>query len=221
MASFLFLLLLALSFSVLTQIGSNFANDLFDFKQGADTAQRIGPKRAVNSGLLSQREMGLATLAVLALAFFMGLQLMWFGGWVLLPIGIISILCAVWYTAGRYSMAYLGIGEFFVFLFFGLVAIMTTYFVHSGVWLEREFWLASAFGFLATTLLVLNNYRDIEADTRAGSVRLRCVLAVHLPSPYIKIVGLGPGSFGLFWRSSTVILYGQCYPFSLRPKLLS
>ncbi len=110
--------------ALLIQIGCNFANDAFDALKGADTPERLGPQRAVASGLISARAMLLATALVLLLALAVGLWLATFGGWIILVLGVVSLVCAVAYTAGPFPLAYIGLGDLFVFLFFGLVAVI-------------------------------------------------------------------------------------------------
>jgi len=157
-----------LVFALLVQIGTNFANDYFDFIKGADTAERVGPRRAVAAGLVSPRAMLIATALVLGAAFLVGLLLVIEGGWLLLPVGIVSIVCAVAYTGGPYPLGYNGLGDVFVFLFFGLVAVGATFYVQAGL-PGADVWLvAAAVGLLAANLLVANNYRDAETDARAG-----------------------------------------------------
>ncbi len=157
-----------LVFALLVQVGTNFANDYFDFRKGADTAERVGPRRAVAAGLVTPAEMIRATGLVLGLAFLVGLLLVIEGGWLLLPIGLVSIVCAVAYTGGPYPLGYNGLGDLFVFLFFGLVAVCATFYVQAGR-PGLDVWLAgSAIGLLAANILVANNYRDVETDTRAG-----------------------------------------------------
>jgi len=167
---------LCLGFALLVQIGTNFANDYFDFLRGADSPERVGPKRAVAAGLVSPRAMLVATLLVFCAAFVVGLGLVCFGGWGLLPLGVVCIACGLAYTGGPYPLAYNGLGDVFVFLFFGLVAVATTYFVQAGspgldVWLA-----ASAIGLLSTNLLVANNYRDRDGDGRVGKRTLVVIL---------------------------------------------
>ncbi|MBA4138843.1 MAG: 1,4-dihydroxy-2-naphthoate octaprenyltransferase [Opitutus sp.] len=157
-----------LVFALLVQIGTNFANDYFDFWHGADTAERVGPRRAVAAGLISPRTMLGATAAVLALAFAVGLVLVIEGGWLLLPIGVVSILCAIAYTGGPYPLGYNGLGDVFVFIFFGLVAVGVTFFVQVGPPGFDTLLAAAAIGLLAANILVANNYRDVETDARAG-----------------------------------------------------
>src|SRR5258708_4538680 len=110
---------ICLLFALLVQVGTNFANDYFDFGQGADTPARVGPRRAVAAGLIAPRTMLAATWLVLGAAFVVGLLLVREGGWILLPIGIASITCAIAYTGGPFPLGYHGLGDLFVFIFFG------------------------------------------------------------------------------------------------------
>jgi 1,4-dihydroxy-2-naphthoate polyprenyltransferase len=161
-----------LVFALLVQIGTNFANDYFDFVQGADTPARVGPRRAVAAGLISPRAMLTATWIVLGAAFAVGLLLVREGGWVLLPIGVVSIACAIAYTGGPFPLGYNGLGDVFVFVFFGLVAVCTTFFVQTGGVTPDVVSCAAAVGLLAANILVANNYRDVETDARAGKKTL-------------------------------------------------
>ena len=163
---------ICLAFSLLVQIGTNFANDYFDFVQGADTAERVGPRRAVAAGLISPGTMLTATGVVLALAFAIGLLLVRTGGWVLLPVGIVSIVCAITYTGGPFPLGYNGLGDVFVFVFFGLVAVCATFYVQAGYIAPDAVSCAAAVGLLAANILVANNYRDVETDARAGKKTL-------------------------------------------------
>lgn len=155
-------------FALLVQIGTNFANDYYDFIKGADTADRVGPRRAVAAGLVAPATMKRAMIALFAVAFLAGLTLLIYGGWPLLVIGVASIVCGVLYTGGPYPLGYNGLGDVFVFIFFGLVAVTATYFVQAGV-VTTEAWLIGAgIGGLAANILVVNNYRDVETDAKAG-----------------------------------------------------
>ena len=157
-----------LAFALLVQIATNFANDYYDFVKGADTAERVGPRRAVASGLIAPGTMRRAMFITFTAAFAAGLGLLPYGGWPLLVIGIASILSGVAYTGGPYPLGYNGLGDVFVFLFFGLVAVGATYFVQAGM-PGSEVWLAgSAIGLLAANILVTNNLRDADTDVRAG-----------------------------------------------------
>ncbi|MBM3872767.1 MAG: 1,4-dihydroxy-2-naphthoate polyprenyltransferase [Verrucomicrobia bacterium] len=160
--------LACLAFALLVQIATNFANDYYDFVKGADTADRVGPRRAVASGLIMPAVMRRAMIVTFVAAFLAGLALLPYGGWPLLVIGIASILSGIAYTGGPYPLGYHGLGDLFVFLFFGLVAVGATYFVQAGLpgW---KVWVAgAAVGLLAANILVTNNLRDAETDARAG-----------------------------------------------------
>jgi 1,4-dihydroxy-2-naphthoate octaprenyltransferase len=157
-----------LGFALLVQVGTNFANDYYDFVKGADTADRVGPRRAVASGLVAPGVMRAAMITVFAAAFALGLTLLAYGGWPLLVIGVASIACGVAYTGGPYPLAYHGLGDLFVFIFFGLVATGATAFVQTGEWSAAAFVAGAGVGALATNILVANNYRDVETDAKAG-----------------------------------------------------
>lgn len=160
--------LVALTCALLIQIGTNFANDYFDYKKGADTEERIGFERATALGLVSARQMLTATIVTMGLAFLLGLYLVWHAGWVILLIGVLSLLCGVLYTGGPFPLGYNGLGDLFVFLFFGIVAVMGTYYVNALEWSVASFWAALAIGALSTNILVVNNLRDVEQDRPAG-----------------------------------------------------
>ncbi|MBL9186084.1 MAG: 1,4-dihydroxy-2-naphthoate polyprenyltransferase [Opitutaceae bacterium] len=159
---------LCLGFALLVQIGTNFANDYYDFLRGADTAARVGPRRAVAAGLVAPATMRRAMIAVFAAAFLCGLGLLAWGGPWLLAIGIASIVCGVAYTGGPWPLAYVGLGDVFVFLFFGLVAVGGTYFVQAGRLTADALLAGGPIGLLAANILVVNNYRDAETDAVAG-----------------------------------------------------
>jgi 1,4-dihydroxy-2-naphthoate polyprenyltransferase len=169
-----------LGFALLIQIGTNFANDYFDFVKGADTAERVGPRRAVAAGLVAPATMRAATIAVFIAAFLVGLTLLPYGGWPLLVVGVLSILCGVAYTGGPYPLAYHGWGDAFVFVFFGLVAVAATYFVQAGRLVADVWVVAAGIGALATNILVVNNYRDIATDRKAGKHTLAVRLGPRL-----------------------------------------
>ncbi|WP_343075473.1 1,4-dihydroxy-2-naphthoate polyprenyltransferase [Ruficoccus amylovorans] len=160
--------LICLVFALLIQIGTNYANDYFDYRQGADTDKRVGPVRAVASGLVAPQTMWRATMIVLGAAFLIGLSLVFYGGWWLVAVGVLSILCAIAYTGGPYPLGYNGLGDIFVFIFFGLVAVMFTAYVQTGEFSWAAFWAGTGCGLLSVNLLVVNNARDIETDREAG-----------------------------------------------------
>jgi 1,4-dihydroxy-2-naphthoate octaprenyltransferase len=163
---------ICLLFALLVQIGTNYANDYYDFIKGADTPQRVGPRRAVAAGLIAPEVMRVAMWLVFAAAFFIGLLLVHEGGWLLLPIGIVSILCGIAYTGGPWPLGYNGLGDLFVFIFFGLVAVSTTFYVQADYVSPDVTSCAAAIGLLAANILVANNYRDVETDTVAGKKTL-------------------------------------------------
>ncbi len=155
--------------ALLLQVGTNLANDYFDFVHGADTEDRIGPTRAVQAGLLSPRAVRAGTVAVFALAFLGGVYLAWVAGWPLVAIGLASIAAGVGYTAGgRHSLGYLGLGDLFVFVFFGPVAVMGTAYIQLRQWPAAAFWASVPVGCLAVAILVVNNYRDADTDRASG-----------------------------------------------------
>lgn len=159
---------LCLGFAVLVQIGANLANDYYDFVKGADRHDRIGPRRAVASGLVPPGTMRSAMALVFAAAFLVGLGLVAKGGLWLVAVGVVSILCAIAYTGGPFPLGYRGLGDVFVFLFFGVVGVAATSFVQVGR-LTREAVAASIpIGLLAANILLVNNYRDMETDAAAG-----------------------------------------------------
>jgi 1,4-dihydroxy-2-naphthoate octaprenyltransferase len=159
---------LCLAFALLVQIGTNFANDYYDFLRGADTAARVGPRRAVAAGLVAPAVMKRAMIAIFGAAFGAGLGLIAWGGPWLLGIGVASILCGLAYTGGPWPLAYHGLGDVFVFLFFGLVAVGGTYFVQAGQLTTDALLAGVPIGLLAANILVVNNYRDMETDAAAG-----------------------------------------------------
>lgn len=159
---------LCLVFALLVQIGTNFANDYFDFVKGADTAARVGPRRAVAAGLVTPATMKRAMILTFIAAFAAGLGLLFWGGPWLLVIGVTSILCGIAYTGGPYPLAYHGLGDVFVFIFFGLVAVGGTYFVQAGAVTLDTLLAGTAIGVLSANILVVNNYRDVETDAAAG-----------------------------------------------------
>lgn len=160
--------LLCLLFALLIQIGTNFANDYFDYIKGADTEERQGPKRVTASGLVSLKTMKLMTAGVFLLAFGVGLGLIFYGGWGLFIVVILSVLFGYGYTAGPFPLAYLGLGEIFVMIFFGWIAVGCTYWVQAKDINLLVILAGTAVGALSTNLLVVNNHRDVETDIKAN-----------------------------------------------------
>lgn len=167
---------ICLGFAVLIQIGTNFANDYLDGVNGTDTEERIGPRRAVAEGLIAPAMMLRATIAVLALGFCLGLALIPFGGWWLLGVGLASVACAWLYTGGPFPLAYNGLGDVFVVLFFGFVAVGCTFYVQIGELQPDILWLGLGVGLLVNNILVVNNYRDFAEDRKTGKRTLIVLL---------------------------------------------
>lgn len=158
----------ALIIAMLLQIGSNLANDVYDDERGADTAERLGPTRVTQAGLLSRAQVKAGMKAVLALAFVLGLYLTWVRGPLVLVLGVAAIAAAVAYTGGPWPLGYHGLGEVFVFLFFGVLAVVGTYWVQTGTTSAAAWLMSVPVGLLITGILVVNNLRDIEQDRVAG-----------------------------------------------------
>jgi 1,4-dihydroxy-2-naphthoate octaprenyltransferase len=164
--------LAALVGSVFIQIGTNLANDYSDAKRGADTADRLGPVRVTASGLAAPRRVLYATWIAFAVSVICGIYLATVAGAVIIAVGIVSILAGVLYTGGPRPYGYAGLGELFVFLFFGLVAVNGSYYVQLEDLDVLPIGLSIGVGALATAILVVNNVRDIATDQRAGKLTL-------------------------------------------------
>ncbi|MEZ4458242.1 MAG: 1,4-dihydroxy-2-naphthoate polyprenyltransferase [bacterium] len=160
--------LAALIGALLIQIGTNLANDYFDFKKGADTEERLGPLRVTQAGLISESAVRNAMIATFAAAALVGTYLVFVGGWPILVIGVLSILSGVAYTGGPFPLGYNGLGDVFVFIFFGLVAVNGTYWVQALDWSSVALLASVPVGLLSVAILIVNNYRDIDTDVKAG-----------------------------------------------------
>ena len=166
----------ALLGAMLIQIGTNLSNDYSDARRGADSEDRLGPVRVTAGGLVPPRQVLVATYTTFALAVPCGIYLIAVAGWLLLAVGAASILAGVLYTGGPRPYGYEGLGELFVFLFFGIVAVAGSYYVQRRSLPWEAFVLAVPVGLLIAAILVVNNVRDIESDRRAG----KRTLAVRL-----------------------------------------
>jgi len=229
----------ALIGALLIQIGTNLANDYYDFLRGGDTEERIGPVRVTQAGLIAPTAVKRAMVLVLGLAVLVGAYLVAVGGWPILVIGVASVACAVLYTGGPYPLAYHGLGDLFVFVFFGLVAVGGTYWVQARAWPPDALLAGAALGSLSTALLVVNNLRDIDTDAKAGkrtlAVRLGpagtkveyvalLLVAAVVPPVGVTLLGWPPAALGallvapLCWSPlRTVLDYGD--PRELIPAL--
>jgi len=158
----------ALVAALLIQIGTNLANDYFDFRKGADTAERLGPVRITQSGLVPPETVKRAAMLTFGLAASIGVYLTLVGGLPILVIGLLSIAAGVLYTGGPWPLAYHGLGDVTVFIFFGLVAVVGTTFLHTGLVTSSAIANALPVAALVTAILVVNNLRDIATDRVAG-----------------------------------------------------
>ncbi len=168
--------LAALVGATLIQIATNLANDYYDFVRGGDTEERVGPTRVTQAGILRPEVVKRGMVVVLALALLVGLYLIAVGGWPIAVIGFLSLVCAVAYTGGPFPLAYHGLGDVFVMIFFGFLAVGGTYWVQALELPGHVLLAGGAIGALNTAILVVNNLRDIETDARAG----KRTLAVRL-----------------------------------------
>ncbi len=169
-------LLAILLAALLIQVGTNLYNDAGDALRGADGPERLGPQRAVASGWLTVASVQRAAHFSFAVAILVGGYLVLLGGWPILLLGLLSVVAGVAYTGGRTPIAYTFLGELFVFLFFGVAAVVGTVWILSAQWSDSALWSGSAVGLIAAAVLVVNNYRDIDTDEPVG----KRTLAVHL-----------------------------------------
>ena len=158
------------------QVAANFTNDLSDARKGADNEARIGPQRAVASGILSERAMSIGTWVSFGVATLAGVYLLTIAGWVIVAVGVASILATLGYVGGPKPYGYRGLGEVFVFVFFGLVATVVSRYVYDRAAPLDAWLLAIPLGFLVTAILVANNVRDIDTDRTAGKRTLAVMM---------------------------------------------
>ena len=196
----------ALLASLLIQIGTNYVNDVFDFLKGADK-NRKGPTRATQSGMVTPRQMFIAIAIVFGLAMLLGVYLISVGGWPILMIGLASILAGIAYTAGPFPLAYNGLGDLFAFLFFGVVAVVGTYYTQTLHFSGLAFGISIPVACLVTAIIVVNNCRDIETDrvvnkhtlaVMMGDILTRYYFAGLIGIAYGVVTGLGL-QYSLWW----------------------
>jgi len=161
-------LLVALLAAMLIQIGTNLHNDVSDFERGADNAERVGPARATASGWLAPGAVRRAAFTCFGLAVLLGIYLVWHGGWPIFLLGLCSIAAGLAYTGGPRPIAYSALGELFVWLFFGLGAVMGSYYLQTLQLDWSAFVAASMVGLFAAAVIVVNNYRDLDSDRKIG-----------------------------------------------------
>ncbi len=175
--------LVCLFTALLLQIGSNLANDVFDFERGTDTEERLGPTRVTQAGMLTPRQVKIGMAVVFAFAALLGLYLAWLGGWVIIILGIAAIISAIAYTGGPFPIGYYGLGDIFVFIFFGLASVAGTYYIQAGFVTPAVWWMTIPPGLIVTAILVVNNLRDLENDRKTG----KHTLAVRLGEKGTKV----------------------------------
>ena len=185
------------------QIGTNLVNDVADFEKGADTAERLGPVRVTQSGLLHGRHVMLAAAAWFGLAALLGVPLVQAGGVPILVIGLLSLVAGYAYTTGPFPLAYLGLGELFVMIFFGLAAVkgMAYVLAGQGLWPWAEL-AALQVGLQSATLLAVNNFRDMDGDRRAGKRTLAARFGVSFARAEIAVLVALPFAAGAGWLSA-------------------
>lgn len=188
--------LIALACAVLIQIGTNFANDYFDYEKGADTEERMGPLRVTQSGMVPPTTMKWATAVIFFFACVGGAILTWRGGWPIAVVGLLCILSGLLYTGGPYPLGYLGLGDLFVLIFFGPVAVGGTYYVQALQLNTTVLVAGMGPGLLITAILTVNNLRDIEVDRKAG----KRTLAVRFGKTFTR------------WEYAFLVLVGISIP---------
>ncbi|HVM71997.1 MAG TPA: 1,4-dihydroxy-2-naphthoate polyprenyltransferase [Anaerolineales bacterium] len=205
--------LAALAVALLLQIGSNLANDVFDYERGADSARSHGPLRVTQSGLLRPAQVKAGMICVFVLAGLIGLYLAFVAGWIVLLIGLTAILSAIAYTGGPFPLGYYGLGDLFVFLFFGLACVAGTYFVQAGRVSPAAWAMSLPVGLIVVGILVVNNLRDLATDEQAGKHTLAvllgerfakgeylaCLLVAFLCLPVFCALGMLPWTALLAW----------------------
>ena len=191
---------LTLLAAMLIQIGTNLLNDVGDFERGADGSDRLGPQRATAMGWLSARQVRRAGLGALATAFLLGIVLAFAGGWPIVVLGLGALLCGWAYTAGPWPIAYSAFGEVFVWVFFGLAAVLGTYFLQAGTLSSAAWLMGHMMGAFASAVMLVNNTRDAATDARVGkrtlAVRLglggsRALYASCLALPFLLLPWVG------------------------------
>lgn len=194
--------LAALIAALLIQIGTNLANDYFDYVQGADIAGRKGPTRVAQSGLIPLSNLRAGVALTFALAALVGIYLVYLGGWPILIVGVASLASALGYTAGPFPLGYHGLGDLFVFAFFGLAAVCGTYYVQALSLSPIVFLGAIPVGALTTAILVVNNLRDIDTDRSTGKRTLAVMSGPHATRlEYLLLLVLAYSSPLLLWAS--------------------
>jgi 1,4-dihydroxy-2-naphthoate octaprenyltransferase len=181
------------------QIGTNFINDAIDFAKGADTETRTGPQRATQSGWLTSKQVMNGGFACFLIALVLGIPLVVHGGWPIVAIGLVSLALGYAYTGGPFPLAYVGLGDLFVILFFGLVAVMGTFFLHTGLVTVGATVAGLQVGCLATVLIAVNNMRDAPQDALVGKRTLAVRLGLQFSRFEIFFLIVFPYLLGVYW----------------------
>lgn len=199
--------LLCLAFALLAQIASNTANEYFDYLKGTDKPGRVGPRRGVTEGDIKPDTLRNVTFGLLAIAGVVGCCLIPYGGWWLLPVGIVIVLAALAYSTGPYPLSYHGLGELTVFIFFGLVPVNLTYYVMALRFDPLVILFSIAIGLMGVNVLLVNNYRDMEDDLEAGKRTSVVIFGRKLAAfAYLLNGYLGMAILAAFW---VMILVGK------------
>ena len=177
--------------ALLIQIGTNLTNDLFDFQKGADTGGRLGPVRVVQAGLLSQKQVAAGSALSFGLAILLGLYLVKVGGWPIVAIGLAAVASGIAYTGGPWPLGYHGLGDVFVFIFFGVIAVVGTFYLQSGDVTGAALTASLPVAMLVTAILVVNNLRDIDTDRAAGKLTLAVRFGREVTQLQYSILVLG------------------------------
>lgn len=190
---------LALLASFFIQIGTNLVNDAIDFKKGADTEKRIGPQRVTQAGIFSHKTVLLMGSAFFAAAVLCGVPLVIEGGAPIFWIGVASVVCGYIYTAGPFPLAYTGMGDIFVVLFFGLIAVGGLVYLHTGEWLQAAWIAGLVVGLHCTVLIAVNNLRDVNGDVLVNKKTLPVRFGVLFGRVEITLLAYLPFALGMYW----------------------
>lgn len=205
--------------SIFIQLLTNFYNEIYDFQKGADTADRLGPKRAIASGTISSKSMWIVSILLSVITFILGLYLVNIGGIPILIIGIVSLLLSWAYTGGPYPLAYKGLGDLFVFIFFGLIAVNGSYYLFTGEINNVSIIASTVPGFLSMNILSVNNIRDIETDKIVGkitmAVRLGRVLSIKIYSIIIALTYSAVFFHSLLVENFNILLPFISFPLAI------
>ena len=185
--------------AIFIQIGTNLFNDALDFQRGADTEHRVGPKRATQGGMLPATRVMTGGVACFFIAGLLGLPIVVKGGWPIIAIGATSLIMGYAYTGGPFPLAYKGLGDLFVFIFFGIVAVMGTFYLHTHCWSIAALVAGIQIGLLATALIAVNNLRDAPLDVIAGKRTLAVRFGPAIARWEIIILLFTPFALGIFW----------------------